>query len=215
MLPSPTSSETHDPQALSNGWSLSFFPERPSVATKVVQAKCKDWQGIITIIAENFVHATEPSVGFWLCHQLPYFHVVRIKGSVAGFTHVQPQPESHTLWLNIIGVNELFRHKGVATQLLAQCERQALDWGLNRIGFQCYEQNIAALALYARLGYIQTGEHRDQETGLRFVVHRKDLTLPLSANSNARPPALDSRLLRWVYRFIYLTWTRPRSAMRR
>lgn len=136
--------------------------------------------------------------------------MARLDGRVAGFVHVQARPESDTLWINILAVTEEFRHRGIARQLLAHCERLAAEWGLGRLGLQCHEDNASALRLYALQGHAQVGEDFHADAGGRYIVH--DKALPASAIAAAvRTPAADPRWRCIAHRLIYRAWTRRRA----
>ena len=76
---------------------------KPSLAERVQiePAGVRDWSSICKMVARNFPLETEQNMGYWLCHQLPYFRVARVDGEVAGFLHAQPRPDTGTLWVNL------------------------------------------------------------------------------------------------------------------
>lgn len=169
-----------------------------------------DWVEMLELVDRCFPYATEDMMGWWLCYQRPLLHVARLDGRVAGFVHVQARPESDTLWINILAVTEEFRHRGIARQLLAHCERLAAEWGLGRLGLQCHEANASALRLYALQGHAQVGEDFHADAGGRYIVH--DKALPTSAIAAAvRTPAADPRWRCIAHRLIYRAWTRRRA----
>jgi len=195
--------------------SLPVKPTTKSAVTRVViePAQLRDWSSICRLVAQNFPLQSEEGIGYWLCHQLPYFQVARLDGQVIGFLHAQPRPDSSTLWINMLAVEEQHRHRGVGHQLVMQFESICRDWNCTRIGLQCARTNVAALGLYEHLGYARLVEALN-ERGQPVVIHRKTLAVSDAPASCPRPPVqLDGRLKRMAYRLFYLAWFRSRSPM--
>lgn len=63
-----------------------------------------------------------------------------------------------------IAVKPDFRGRGIAQQLIGQCERAALDQGATTLRLEVREDNISAINLYQKLGYKM----------LKFLVHYYD-----------------------------------------
>lgn len=195
----------------------SVLRHAPSMAARVQiePAGVRDWSSICKMVARNFPLETEQNMGYWLCHQLPYFRVARVNGEVAGFLHAQPRHDTGTLWVNLLAVDERFRNQGIAHRMVEHFESICRDWQCQRIGLQCLTSNVAALNLYERHGYARLHE-ATTELGLQVVVHRKTLSVSDAPASCPRPPvALDGRPLRTLYRLVYLAWFRSRSPMPR
>jgi ribosomal protein S18 acetylase RimI-like enzyme len=180
---------------------------------RIEPAHLRDWHGICAMVARNFPMETEENLGYWLCHQLPYFRVARLSDEVVGFLHTQPRPDTGTLWVNMLAVDERYRCRGIAHRLVEHIESVSRDWQCQRIGLQCLTSNVAALNLYARHGYAHLGESIS-ERGLQVVSHRKTLSVSDAPRSCPRPPvALDGRPLRMLYRLYYLAWFRSHSPL--
>jgi GNAT superfamily N-acetyltransferase len=191
-------------------------PMAPSLATQVVleTASIGDWASICNLVARNFPLQSEEGMGYWLCHQLPFFKVARLDDQVIGFMHAQPRRETGTLWVNLLAVDERYRHRGVGQQLVEHFESVCRDWGCVRIGLQCLRTNDVALGLYERMGYARMGE-AITEHGQQMILHRKSLPVTDAPASCPRPLVqLDGRLQRMAYRLFYLAWFRQRSPMR-
>lgn len=187
----------------------------PSLAAKIriEPARLRDWNRICEMVARNFPLETEENLGYWLCHQLPYFRVARLGNEVIGFLHAQPRRDTSTLWVNMLAVDERYRHHGVAHRMVEHFESICRDWQCERIGLQCLTSNVAALNLYERHGYANLGE-LTTELGLRVVSHRKTLSVSDAPRSCPRPAvALDGRPLRLLYRLYYLAWFRRHTPM--
>lgn len=196
--------------------SLPAMPIAAAVAERIViePARVRDWMSICKLVAENFPLESEVSMGYWLCHQLPYFRVARLDGQVVGYVHAQPRPDTSTLWINQLAVDAHYRHRGVGHLLVMHFESICRDWNCARIGLQCLRTNTAALALYERHGYARLVE-AITEHGMQMVIHRKTLPVTAAPASCPRPPVqLDGRLQRTAYRLLYLAWFRRRSPMR-
>ncbi|MBP8270451.1 MAG: GNAT family N-acetyltransferase [Sphaerotilus sp.] len=182
---------------------------------RIEPAGLRDWYSICAMIARNFPLETEKNLGYWLCHQLPYFRVARIDGEVAGFMHAQPRPDTGTLWVNMLAVDERFRNQGVAHRMVEHFETVCRDWHCQNIGLQCLTSNVAALNLYERQGYARLSE-TTTELGMQVVVHRKTLPVSDAPRISPRPEvALDGRPMRLLYRMYYLAWFRSRTPMPR
>ncbi|MEX8495724.1 GNAT family N-acetyltransferase [Sphaerotilus sp.] len=194
-------------------------PARPTASSLVQHvviepARLSDWASICKLVAQNFPLQTEVDMGYWLCHQLPYFQVARLDGHVIGFMHAQPRQDTGTLWVNLLAVDEQYRHRGVGHQLVMHVESVCRDWGCLRIGLQCLHTNVAGLALYRQHGYARLVESIT-ELGHQVIVHRKTLPVTDAPASCPRPPVqLDGRLRRIAYRLFYLAWFRRHSPVR-
>jgi GNAT superfamily N-acetyltransferase len=184
-----------------------------SLAEQVViePAGLRDWHSICEMVARNFPLETEQNLGYWLCHQLPYFRVARLGDKVVGFLHAQPRRDTGTLWVNMLAVDERHRQRGLAHRMVEHLDSICRDWQCQRVGLQCLTVNVAALNLYECHGYARLGESTT-ELGLHVVSHVKTLPVTDAPRSCPRPPvALDGRPLRLLYRLFYLTWFRSRS----
>jgi GNAT superfamily N-acetyltransferase len=186
-----------------------------SLAEQIViePARLRDWRGICMMVARNFPLETEQNMGYWLCHQLPYFRVARLGDAVVGFLHAQPRRDTGTLWVNMLAVDERYRHRGVAHRMVEHFESVCRDWQCQRVGLQCLTSNLAALNLYQRHGYARLDESTT-ELGLQVVCHTKALSVTDAPRSCPRPEVqLDGRVQRLAYRLFYLAWFRSRSPM--
>lgn len=101
----------------------------------------KDFENII----ENkesavFVYLVEnQSVGFAQC-QLRHDYVEGTESSPVGY-------------LEGIFVDEEFRHKGYAKQLLKECEKWAKEQGCTEFASDCELENDASLAFHMKMGF--------------------------------------------------------------
>lgn len=201
--------------AVRNRHPLSIHTSSSSLAelVRIEPAGSRDWHSICQMVADNFPLETEVNMGYWLCHQLPYFRVARLGDEVVGFLHAQPRRDTGTLWINMLAVDERYRQHGLAHRLVEHFDSVCRDWQCQRIGLQCLTSNVAALSLYARHGYTHLGESIS-ELGLHVASHRKTLPVSDAPRSCPRPPvALDSRLQRLLYRLYYLAWFRRHSPL--
>lgn len=188
-----------------------------SLANMVViePAGIHDWLPICDMVTRNFPLETEQNMGYWLCHQLPYFRVARIEGQVVGFLHAQPRQDTGTLWVNLLAVDHRYRNRGIAHRLVKHFDSVARDWGCQAIGLQCLVTNTAAISLYERHGYACQGESITS-WGLRVVTYRKALRVTAAPASAPRPPVvLHGRARRIVHRLWYLGWFRHHSPLTR
>lgn len=60
---------------------------------------------------------------------------------------------SRYLYLSNLAVYSTYRRRGVAKQLLLNCERVALEWGFQDLSLHVLENNYQARQLYFKLGY--------------------------------------------------------------
>lgn len=81
--------------------------------------------------------------------------LVRLKASVdgnlAGFVGGDPHPAEETGWIVTLGVLPVYRRRGIAAALLAECESRM---GLPKVRLSVRRSNFAAIALYQRRGYL-------------------------------------------------------------
>jgi GNAT superfamily N-acetyltransferase len=177
----------------------------------VEPASMRDWSRICQLVAQNFPLQSEAAMGYWLCHQRPYFQVARLDGEVIGFMHAQPQPDTGTLWINMLAVDARYRHRGVGHRLVVHFDSVCRDWHCTQVELQCLRTNVEGLRLYQRHGYLRVAEAITQH-GLQVIVHRKPLPEGETLVGIPRPPVrLDRRLQRLAYRLFYLGWFRRHS----
>jgi diamine N-acetyltransferase len=98
---------------------------------------------------------------------------VRTEAEVVGFVMWGVDPADESFWIGGLVIDRRHQRRGygraVVTQLL---ERAAAD-GHQEAALSYDPQNTAARSLYARLGFVETGEVEDDET-----VARKRLEPP-------------------------------------
>lgn len=76
--------------------------------------------------------------------------------------------------LDNVAVDPIRQGSGVGRKLLAFAEQAALKAGYRSIRLYTNEAMTENIALYARIGYVET--HRGEEKGLRRVYMTKQLT---------------------------------------
>lgn len=191
-------------------------PARPLAEAVVIEsAGVQDWLPICDMVTRSFPLETEQNMGYWLCHQLPYFRVARAEGQVLGFLHAQPRRDTGTLWINLLAVDHRYRNRGIAHRLVKHFDSVARDWGCQAIGLQCLVTNTAAISLYERHGYACQGESITS-WGLRVATYRKALRVTAAPPGAPRPPVvLHGRARRIVHRLWYLGWFRHHSPLTR
>lgn len=62
-----------------------------------------------------------------------------------------------TFYINALAVHEEWRNFGVGSELLAFAEARAKTTGFNVLSIQVFSQNIGAVSLYKRHGYVESG----------------------------------------------------------
>ena len=101
-----------------------------------------------------------------------HVHVAEQDGTIAGLLVLVPQADS--LLLDNIAVLPAAQGTGLGRYLLDWTEAVARDLGLPRIVLYTHEAMTRNIALYTRLGYVET--HRAEEIGLRRVYMAKALS---------------------------------------
>jgi L-phenylalanine/L-methionine N-acetyltransferase len=92
--------------------------------------------------------------------------VAEIEGRVAGYAELQTFPDwarhRHAGEINMITTHQDFRGRGVGAALMTAMLDVADNWlGLRRIGLFCWADNLRAIALYERHGFVREGVMRD------------------------------------------------------
>lgn len=82
-------------------------------------------------------------------------------------------PEEDALLLDNVAVSPDAQGLGLGRKLLAIAEQTALDMGYTAIRLYTNEAMVENLAIYQRLGYVET--HRREENGLKRVYMSKTL----------------------------------------
>ncbi len=62
--------------------------------------------------------------------------------------------EGHRGWVNYLGVSPAHRRKGLARALMQEGERLLREAGCPKLNLQVREGNLAAMAFYTSLGYV-------------------------------------------------------------
>jgi ribosomal protein S18 acetylase RimI-like enzyme len=82
-------------------------------------------------------------------------------------------PEAATLLLDNIAVDPAFQHQGIGRRLLVFAEQTAREAGLSAIRLYTNQAMTENIALYTRIGYVET--HRGTTNGLHRVYMIKRL----------------------------------------
>ena len=85
-------------------------------------------------------------------------------------------PEEHAMLLDNVAVSPHAQGRGHGRALIAFAERMARERGLRAIRLYTNEAMTENVALYARLGFVET--HRREEEGFRRVYMAKLLDMP-------------------------------------
>lgn len=85
--------------------------------------------------------------------------VAKVNGEIAGFVILQLETQDNVMFGHIITLNvaESFRMKGVAQRLLGECEDILKSRGVLECRLEVRQDNVAAINLYKRLGYVELG----------------------------------------------------------
>lgn len=87
---------------------------------------------------------------------LTYPNVVRLKAVIenkmVGFIAGDRREEGYLGWIATIGVLPEYRHQGIATALILECEK-LLNTAVVRLNVR--RSNLEAISLYKQLGYVQ------------------------------------------------------------
>ncbi len=68
------------------------------------------------------------------------------------------EDESPLVRLFALDVGERFRRRGIARSLVAEVETEAVQHGASGVFLEVAVDNLAAISLYEKLGYVQDGE---------------------------------------------------------
>jgi len=85
--------------------------------------------------------------------------VAKVNGEIAGFVILQLENQDTVVFGHIITLNvaESYRKKGVAQRLLSECEDILKSRGVLECRLEVRQDNVAAINLYKRLGYVELG----------------------------------------------------------
>ena len=97
--------------------------------------------------------------------------VLEAEGRVLGLLVLIDQPEA--LLLDNVAVAEAARGRGIGKRLVAHAEAEARRRGCRAIALYTHETMTENVALYAKLGYQETG--RGEQAGYARVFMRKEL----------------------------------------
>jgi ribosomal protein S18 acetylase RimI-like enzyme len=99
-------------------------------------------------------------------------HVLEHAGEIVGVIRLRAEPPA--LWVENVAVDPRFQHQGYGRQLLAFADQQARAAGLSELRLYANELMLENIALYARLGYVET------ERQLHGDFHRVFMRKPLA-----------------------------------
>lgn len=91
---------------------------------------------------------------------------------------ISPFPAPTRVWAGAVYLSPALRGTGVATRMMDEAERWALDHDQDELWLEVHEHNPRALGFYRRLGFEETGERRPYplDPSAREVEMRKVLT---------------------------------------
>jgi ribosomal protein S18 acetylase RimI-like enzyme len=96
-------------------------------------------------------------------------HVLDNDGEIDGILVLIPEEES--MLLDNVAVSPRAQGQGLGRKLLEFAEQSALGAGYRSIKLYTHEATTENIALYSRIGYIET--HRAEEKGLRRIYMTK------------------------------------------
>lgn len=205
------------PRAASTTPALPVHVAEPVVralSADVEPARMSDWMDILQMVARFFPHADELELRYHLCNQSACFHAARVGGTLAGFMHIEPKPENHLMWLNMIAVDEPFRRHGIGQKFMLLAEQLAREASLPRIGLRVLAENHQAIELYRKQGYARVKETREGPAGLAYLVMEKQLVAGPPDRSASGAESMDPGWRRWINRLYYLVSIGSRSPLR-
>lgn len=189
-------------------------PALQALSADIEPARMSDWMDILQMVARFFPHADELELRYHLCNQSACFHAARVGGTLAGFMHIEPKPENHVMWLNMIAVDEPFRRHGIGQKFMLLAEQLARQAGLPRIGLRVLADNQQAIELYLKQGYARVKETRDGPAGLTFLMMEKQLVGSTAGPGGSAAESTDPGWRRWINRLYYLASIGSRSPLR-
>lgn len=109
--------------------------------------------------------------------------VVELDGEVVGFANFYQWEHGGTCTIGNVIVSPEARGRGVAQYLVRQMIRQATDQHAAKdICLSCFNQNVAGLLLYPKLGFVPFAiEAREDSQGQRVALIHMRLSDPASA----------------------------------
>jgi ribosomal protein S18 acetylase RimI-like enzyme len=103
-----------------------------------------------------------------------HVHVLSYEGGICGILVLIP--EEHAMLLDNVAIRPDAQGRGHGRTLIAFAERMARERGLRAIRLYTNEAMTENVALYGRLGFVET--HRREEDGFRRVYMTKPLSAP-------------------------------------
>jgi ribosomal protein S18 acetylase RimI-like enzyme len=98
-----------------------------------------------------------------------------------------------------VAVDEKYQRRGIASALIARCERQVEDWYVQTGGqiscslyLRVRESNTAAVRMYSKLNYTSILQEKDKKTGEKLLVMRKELKRRLNQGEKVNPGFSDT-----------------------
>lgn len=97
-------------------------------------------------------------------------HAIECSGRVVGFVMTAVEQETSTYWIGGLMVDWTEQNRGIAQRAIESLiDRARLD-GLKHVALSCAPSNLVANRLYARHGFVPTGETEGVELVLKRDV---------------------------------------------
>ena len=166
MLHEPENSSTHSPPASADAAAVPVFRQSRPADLSAIRAIFR--QGNLSLPNPEATHPEHPAIG------KTFIHLLELHGEVLAVLHWRDLgKESEIL---DIAVAESHRRRGYASRLLREFLLLAKQRGTTDVFLEVRESNVAALALYHKLGFISSGRrpnyyrHTDEAA---LLLHRK------------------------------------------
>ncbi len=94
---------------------------------------------------------------------------------IIGFANYYHVKENESAWIGNLIVRSSYRGKGTGSFIVEIMENQSIEiYGTTEMRLSCFSDNIPALGMYHKLGYIPFGmEEWNCKYSRRFIIHMK------------------------------------------
>jgi ribosomal protein S18 acetylase RimI-like enzyme len=151
---------------------------------RIETATVKLLDKLYEIEKQSFQHEafSKREIGYLLKDYNSISLAAKVNGVVVAFAIGRMEQEEGTLYGHIFTLEtlSLFRRKGIAKKLLKELEAMFGERGARESRLEVRENNVAAIALYQKFGYKQTGRLEGYYENATGLIFKKELVPKLS-----------------------------------
>lgn len=141
------------------------------VETRLVEVNAENWRQVVDVTPRPEQDRYVAPVARYLC--LAHYGgewqplAIQVEGSIVG--HIMwATDEKGSVWLGGLVIDASQQGRGIGTSAVVSFIDRFADKGYTNLALSYSPENVVARRLYAKLGFVETGEVEDDEIVARF-----------------------------------------------